>query len=423
LNKGIAKIKNHNTIGHLNINGTYMDIQLFKNKTTKAILECGLLDSRMSLSSEIFLREFEEIFSNKEISDHLKMTQMTVLFEGFYNSLSDTNLLKPKFLNIRLERWKHHFGTPFIEFLITFQKELEQTKKIFIEESSFSTKPWHILDSKNLNTNKENFICMDEKSISKIPVPEKNEKKGEFLKTYNHMGGFTTTPSDPVSRKFIKFIEKNKESVVLEIGAAFGAATLKALSKNAIVYCNDIDPQNLAVVKNRYLNHLNNESKKDAEKSLILLPAAFPDELKLPNNFFDAILICRVLHFFRGEKIDESLSQLFKYLKPGGKLFVVCETPYLKNWIKFIPEYQKRELEGQEWPGEISDPENFENSGFVASLPKFVHWISRDVLAKCLKKADFEIEHLSYIDRQGQFPEQLLLDGRESIGAVAVKKI
>jgi hypothetical protein len=32
-----------------------------------------------------------------------------------------------------------------------------------------------------------------------------------------------------------------------------------------------------------------------------------------------------------------------------------------------------------------------------------------------------KIEQLSYIDRRGQFPNDLLLDGKESVGAVAVK--
>ena len=46
---------------------------------------------------------------------------------------------------------------------------------------------------------------------------------------------------------------------------------------------------------------------------------------------------------------------------------------------------------------------------------------SKEVLEKVLCKTKFEIEHLSYIDRLGQFPNDLLLDGRESVGVIAVK--
>ena len=74
-----------------------------------------------------------------------------------------------------------------------------------------------------------------------------------------------------------------------------------------------------------------------------MIPGELPDELiGLPEKFFDAILICRVLHFFTGAKIEESLALLSKLLAPGGKIYIVCETPYLKNWQRFIPEFNKR---------------------------------------------------------------------------------
>ena len=73
------------------------------------------------------------------------------------------------------------------------------------------------------------------------------------------------------------------------------------------------------------------------------------------------------------------------------------------------------------WPGEITNPADYESSGRAASLPKFVHWITKEVLEKSLTQTKYGVEHLSYIDRCGQFPTDLLLDGRESIGAVAAK--
>jgi ubiquinone/menaquinone biosynthesis C-methylase UbiE len=116
------------------------------------------------------------------------------------------------------------------------------------------------------------------------------------------------------------------------------------------------------------------------------VPGYFPDELAgLPENHFDAILICRVLHFFTGDMIDKSLQQLSRYLKTGGKLFVVCETPYLKNWQSFIPEYDKRIADGIKWPGEITNPADYESSGRAATLPKFVHWISKDILEHLIR--------------------------------------
>lgn len=174
----------------------------------------------------------------------------------------------------------------------------------------------------------------------------------------------------------------------------------------------------------RHASHTKNpENNLSGDSSqLVLVPGSFPDELKgLPRNYFDAILVCRVLHFFKGDKIDQSLQLLSSLLKPNGKLFVVCETPYLKNWQKFIPVYQKRFSEGVEWPGEIDKPADYENSGRAASLPSFVHWMTKEILERSLQKAKLEVGFLSYIDRKNQFPSDLLLDGRESVGAVAIK--
>jgi len=47
----------------------------------------------------------------------------------------------------------------------------------------------------------------------------------------------------------------------------------------------------------------------------------------------------------------------------------------------------------------------------------------KNVLTRELKRARFEVEECRFIDRKEDFPEELLLDGRESVGAVAVKPL
>lgn len=58
-----------------------------------------------------------------------------------------------------------------------------------------------------------------------------------------------------------------------------------------------------------------------------------------------------------------------------------------------------------EWSGEIEDPSMY----------------TKEVLDKSLQKTNFFVEHSSYINRKGQFPDDLILDGRESVGAIAIK--
>lgn len=405
----------------------------------KASLEKNL--KREHLSKRL-LQEFssylERIFTNSEEETFFKMTSMTILFEGFYRFLPDDSNLKKEFLGIRLKRWTNHFGTPTLPFLLSFKNQIDQTCYQFkqmnelppsttnSEESLALKTPWQFKQTPTLEEDRDNCVVVDTKAVSNILMPEP-EKTGIFIKTNNPFGGFTTTPCDTYSQKFIEYAGTiaKKEGRVLEIGAAFGAASLQALSQGATVFCNDVDPQNLAVVRNRYLQEAKDSlnSITGDDKKLVLIPGSFPNELTgLPQGFFDAILICRVLHFFTGSVIDQSLKLMASILKPGGKLFVVCETPFLKNWQRFIPEFVKRVAAGAEWPGEITNPAEFESSGRSTALPSFVHWITKDVIDRSLIRTNLlTLEQSSYVDRRGQFPDDLVLDGRESVGAIAVR--
>lgn len=406
-----------------------MKLEEFYNKIKLAVEETGLTDSSQFWSSDHFLTYLNHLIKDDSRDDALKMTSMSVLFEGFYQSIRAGLPLKKRLSEIRLERWGSHYGTPTITFLLTYSTQIEKTKYIFglaLSQTDESPKPWEIANSERLSLDRQNSVLVDAKSPDAVPMPPEDEKTGHFLKTHNPSGGFTTTPCDPVSLKFIEYAAEvaGKGGTVLELGAAFGAASLEALARGATTFCNDIDPANLAVVRNRHIRRsgIQESSVTGDDSKLVLVPGAFPYELEgLPKNHFDAILICRVLHFFPGADIEKSLEQFLDLLKPGAKLFIVCETPFLKNWQRFIPEFEKRIGDGVRWPGEITNPAEYESSGRAASLPKFVHWITKEVLEKSLKEKKFGVEHLDYINRSGQFPADLLLDGRESIGAVAAK--
>ncbi|MGC1181338.1 class I SAM-dependent methyltransferase [Legionella sp.] len=379
-----------------------------------------------SEKSLIFLAELDKIVKSDETHRSLCMTQATILFEGFYRNLS-TESLKKDFQVIRAKRWEHHFGTPTITFLLSFKTQIDQTTKLFDEAKFPIDLPWLILSAKNFSLDHDNNVVTDPKSVSLIEAPPVRETTGIFTKTHNPFGGFTTAPCDPVSQRFLAHAALSAQhgGKVLEIGAAFGAATLEAIAKGATVFCNDIDPENLAVVRQRFMETTDDfkESLTGDSSRLILVPGELPNELMgLPEKQFDAILICRVLHFFSGAKIEESLALLSKLLVPNGKIYIVCETPFLKNWQRFIPEFNRRVENKEEWPGEITEPAKFESSGRASSLPKFVHWITKEILDRSLLKTGFSIEYSEYINRSGQFPEDLLLPeyGKESIGAIGI---
>ena len=235
-----------------------------------------------------------------------------------------------------------------------------------------------------------------------------NEEMPLFVPTLNKKG-YAAPYLDPFSLKFTEYAEGQ----FLEIGAAFGYATMQALANGAKVIANDMDI--------RHLEHLEAAASKLGYTRVETLAAEFPNEMNFPSKSFRKILISRVLHFFSGEKIKAALKQVHEWLEPNGELYVVCETTFLTDWLSFIPEYEKRKAEGQTFPGEIYDPKSWEQN-WTDHLPDFMHFLDEDVLATLFEEAGFDVVEVGYINRKGQFPDSLLLDGRESVGIIGRRK-
>jgi len=235
------------------------------------------------------------------------------------------------------------------------------------------------------------------------------EKPEGFVRTLNNMG-FMLTHKDEYVQAFIDYSFKIK-GPVLEIGAAYGNVVLEVLGSGNKVIANDIDSGHLDILIER--------ADKKAQKNLTLNNQAFPYETSFKENSIGAILIARVLHFFDGATIDDSAETLYKWLKPGGKVFITAETPFLRNLQTFHGVYQMRKLNGVKWPGWIDNFALYDPARAKA-LPKHMNLLDSDILTRVLEKAGFVIERTSYISRDS-FPKDIRWDGRESVGIIAVK--
>jgi SAM-dependent methyltransferase len=349
---------------------------------------------------------------------HAKITRMTVQFEGLYQSLPDGSALKEKLLAIRIKRWQNHFGVPTISFLISHAADIEMVRGRF-DKTRVASVMTTTDTPTTISFDEVNKVYVSATAISDIPLPAE-EAPMVWLKTNNPTGGYTLPASDPYSQAFIEYAAAvgKTNGKTLEIGAAFGTATLQALKLGASVDCNDIEPRNLAVVMKRY------SLQRGDSKKLNLLPGAFPEEFAgFKSESYEAILACRVLHFFSGDRINKAMTKMADLLKTGGKLFIVCETPFQKNWEKFLPVFRQRVAEGKEWPGEIDDSSKYESSERAGKeLPKFMHSLTVEVLERsALATGKLKIIKCAYISRLGQFSKDAILDGRESVGLIAEK--
>jgi len=249
----------------------------------------------------------------------------------------------------------------------------------------------------------------NDNSIQYFKIPSTEDSSGFFIPTLNNTG-YVTTQLDIFSQAFVEYAAYAND-YVLEVGAGYGFATLAALSGGAKIMCNDIEPKHLAFVEQ--------QANAQGLTGLTLKPGAFPYELNFPSNYFSAILICRVLHLFDGKTIEHSIQCLYNWLKPKGKIFIVVDTPYAKNFENFISEYEHRMNQGDKWPGLITDTKQYVKN-LTKHFPKLIHLLDISVLTRVLLECGFKIEKISNINRT-DYPIDRRLDGRESIGAIAYK--
>ncbi len=201
--------------------------------------------------------------------------------------------------------------------------------------------------------------------------------------------GFMKSSLDIFSQKFIEY-SASAVLPVLEIGAAYGAATLPALRNNATIIANDIDERHLTILYRRVPpEHLSN---------LYLKLGHFPANLDFPKNCLAAVLICRVAHFLTGDEIELGLKKVHEWLAPGGKLFFISMSPYHHILTeKFLPLYKKRLLKGEKWPGIINNMKTY-NPTESKDIPDFLHVFDEELMQRLLSSYGFEIEEMSTFD-------------------------
>lgn len=191
----------------------------------------------------------------------------------------------------------------------------------------------------------------------------------------------------------------------LDIGCAYGIATLAALEKGARVCACDMEPKHLEIVRER-----TPENRRGNLRTVVgLLPG-----VDFPRESFAAILAARVLHFLDGEELRLALGKMRDWLAPGGRLFITADSPYLPGWSAIVPAYEAAKAQGAEWPGFIADFAKY--SSRAGNATRYLNTLDPDILARECERAGFSVE------RAGFFPMQRMgaqAGGREHAGCVA----
>jgi SAM-dependent methyltransferase len=224
------------------------------------------------------------------------------------------------------------------------------------------------------------------------------------LPTQNRTG-WASNQLNEVSERFVahcRFVTRP----VLDIGAAFGLASLAAIESGATVYANDLDPSHLAQIP--------------PSEKLILLPGRVPHDLHFPENSLDAVHASNIFHFLTGPQLARGLKSIAHWLAPGGKLFVQAATPWQKPFESFIPVFESRRAAGVEWPGWIEKTTDYSTHRKLGQIPSSIHLLDDKTLQTAAETAGLTVEE-STLYRRRDLPRSLFHDGRECTALLAKK--
>lgn len=200
---------------------------------------------------------------------------------------------------------------------------------------------------------------------------------------------------------------------VLEVGCAYGVSTIPALEAGARITAADLDQRHLDILRGKVPQHLLG--------NLELVAGALP-HIDFEESKYRAILCSRVLHFLEGDDVDRSVRKMARWLTPGGRLYLVADTPY-GIWRRKIPEFEAGKASGERWPGMMIGLHNYLPSrGVVKPIekPPFMNVLDPDLLARTCTESGLTVIDAAFIPRP-DFKGLGGMDGRENAGVIAIR--
>ncbi len=257
---------------------------------------------------------------------------------------------------------------------------------------------------------KVNISTEQKSQVLETPIkPVYPPSPGDLTVTLNKQG-YMLTSLHEYSEAFVNF-SPLAPGPVLDIGAAYGVASIPALKTGAYVIANDIDMRHLEILKQN--------TPKSCLKRLELKPGKIPGEVRFPENSLGAVLASGVLHFLQGEELIEAIHQIHSWLKPGGKIFFASSTPYAKLYHNFLPLYLKRKKDGQKWPGLIENTAHYVPE-IAHEIPEVINLLDLDILEPILLKAGFVVEKIGFFNIS-KIANNVNSEGNAVLGAIAHK--
>lgn len=202
-----------------------------------------------------------------------------------------------------------------------------------------------------------------------------------LIPTLNNTG-WMTEGLDSVSEAFVAYAAASPHEC-LDLGCAYGVATLPALAAGARILACDMEARHLEILARR---------TPEPDRSRLHCQVGVMPDVTFPADSFGAVLCARALHFLRGEDIELTLTRMIHWLVPGGRVFLVADSPYTGPWRVRAPEYEARKAAGHPWPGLVEDYRSLLPATVnPAEHPAFIHPLDPDVLRRACTAAGFRV--------------------------------
>lgn len=250
------------------------------------------------------------------------------------------------------------------------------------------------------------------------------------IETLNNKGGMAPAATGAERWLLADLKRENTENInILEIGPAYGRMPVELFSQDFQGSYTAID------LSQEHLDYLKKSLKHfpEVEQSVKLITGEFPKHTRnLAPNSFDIILATHVFHFFDVKQFDQAMSEIWRLLTPGGKVYVTVKTPYSLRYRKFIPVYLERKRKHQANPGYMEnvgawvDPKTIDPARLQKLYGLHLYFFGKEDLKKSFTKHRFIVKRceempLGYTSSVWQAPTEYA--GREDAVILAVKPL
>lgn len=243
-----------------------------------------------------------------------------------------------------------------------------------------------------------------------LPLWELAIDDNGMIPTLNRMGHMFVHP-DRLTQEFIVDAQ-HCVGEVLEIGSAFGVASLPVLLSGKTMTVNDLD--------SRHLDFISSQLPEPMRHLMRPLPGHFPHQVSLPQDQYEIVYASRVLHFVQPRTFIAALREIYQSLQIGGRFYFISTTPYIYVYREFIKTYENNKCMGVKWPGLIRNISELAPHR-THQLPQFINLMDLEEALRAMLRVGFRVDSFYYLPADRE-QNDVAWDGREHIGIVCVKE-